>query len=94
MARVRFPDGAFFCILNVNNTIAWLAQLAARRSHNPKVVSSKLTPSKIKKSNSLGLLAQLVAHGSYVPRVTGSIPVQTNFPCFFLVCYIIYSALV
>ncbi len=97
VARVRFPVGAniytfcfFFVLKQINKTKAWLAQLAARRSHNPKVVSSKLTPSKkkkkkkTKKTKNIGLLAQLVAHGSYVPRVTGSSPVRTmckiNFP--------------
>ena len=72
VARVRFPVGAFYFYL------ARLAQLAARRSHNPKVASSILALSNINKYNhiflNLALLAQLVAHGSYVPRVQGSSP--------------------
>ena len=48
---------------------ALLAQLAARRSHNPKVVSSILT-----EGSFIAPLAQSVAHRSYVPRVGGSSP--------------------
>ena len=45
-ARVRFSDSAYssahsVCIVNLNSfQTARLAQLAARRSHNPKVVGS------------------------------------------------------
>ena len=42
-ARVQFPDDAYFLhafIHYINNNKARLAQLAARRSHNPKVVGS------------------------------------------------------
>jgi hypothetical protein len=56
---------------------ARLAQLAARRSHNPKVASSILAPSKKQKiilNFKKAPLAQLVAHRSYVPRVQGSSP--------------------
>ena len=41
VARVRFPVGAFYFYL------ARLAQLAARRSHNPKVASSILALSNL-----------------------------------------------
>ena len=37
----------FFSSKKNNNLIAWLAQLVARRSHNPKVVGSIPIPCKI-----------------------------------------------
>ena len=59
-------------ILSYINIIARLAQLAARRSHNPKVVGS--IPTLCKYFIIHAPLAQLVAHWSYVPKVQGSSP--------------------
>ena len=54
MARVRFPVGANE-ISNINFFIsARLAQLAARRSHNPKVASSILALSILNLKGSIG----------------------------------------
>ena len=50
-----------------------MAQLAARRSHNPKVVGSIPTLC-TQMIDVYAPLAQLVAHWSYVPKVRGSSP--------------------
>lgn len=52
--------------------IAFLAQLAARRSHNPKAASSILAEGMFFCILVFAPLAQLVAHWSYEPRVASS----------------------
>ena len=74
MAGVRFPDDAVFS--------ASVAQLAARGSHNPKVVGSTPTGGRFSKLlvRKSALVAQLAALRSYEPRVAGSSPVRSILP--------------
>ena len=69
LVRVRFP----------NVTKASVAQLAARGSHNPKVVGSTPTGGRFSKLlvRKSALVAQLAALRSYEPMVQGSSPCRS-----------------
>ena len=56
---------------------ASVAQLAARGSHNPKVVGSKPTGGMVL-STAQALVAQLAALRSYEPMVQGSSPCRSR----------------